>query len=40
MCTTCILQAAIQIDPEYGEVYFNHGNLLSDEGKFAEALER
>ena len=27
------------IDPDYGEVYFNYGNLLSDEGSFAAAAE-
>ena len=32
-------QAAIKIDPEYGEVYFNYGNLLSDEGNFAAAVK-
>ncbi len=27
-------------DPDYGEVYFNYGNLLSDERKFGEAAKR
>ena len=33
------LQLAMQIEPDYGEVYFNYGNLLSDEGNYAEAVE-
>ncbi len=30
----------MEIDPDYGEVYFNYGNLLSDERKFGEAAIR
>ncbi len=30
----------MQIDPEYSEVYFNYGNLLSDEGDFRAAAVR
>ncbi len=28
------------IDPDYGEVHFNYGNILSDEGNFAAAATR
>jgi len=27
----------MKIDPDYGEVYFNYGNLLSDIGEFEAA---
>jgi len=27
----------MQIEPEYGEVYFNYGNLLSDVGRYEPA---
>ena len=30
----------MKIDPDYGEVYFNYGNLLSDEGEFGAAAAR
>lgn len=30
-------QMAIEIDPEYGEVFFNYGNLLSDVGEYERA---
>lgn len=35
--TLSTIQKSIEIDPDYGEVYFNLGNLLSDEYNFAEA---
>ncbi len=28
------------VHPDYGEVHFNYGNLLSDEGSFAAAATR
>ena len=31
------VQMAMKIDPEYGEVYFNYGNLLSDAGRYEAA---
>jgi len=31
---------AMKIDPDYGEVYFNYGNLLSDIGEFEAAAAR
>ena len=33
-------QLAMEIDPDYGEVYFNYGNLLSDEGEYEAAAAR
>lgn len=30
----------MEIDPDYGEVYFNYGNLLSDEGEYEAAAAR
>lgn len=30
----------MKIDPDYGEVYFNYGNLLSDIGEFEAAAAR
>ena len=35
-----VLQLAMEIDPDYGEVYFNYGNLLSDEGEYEAAAAR
>lgn len=32
-----LLQKSLEIDPDYYEVYFNLGNLVSDEGNHAEA---
>lgn len=29
----------MEIEPDYGEVYFNYGNLLSDEENYAEAAQ-
>ena len=38
---SCIcIQRALEIDPDYVEVYFNLGNLLSDEGNYTEALKK
>ena len=34
------MQLAMEIDPDYGEVYFNYGNLLSDEGEYEAAAAR
>lgn len=34
------IQLAMKIDPDYGEVYFNYGNLLSDIGEFEAAAAR
>lgn len=34
-----LLQLVMEIEPDYGEVYFNYGNLLSDEGNYVEAAE-
>ena len=31
------IQKSLEIDPDYYEVYFNLGNLVSDEGNHAEA---
>lgn len=31
------MQKSLEIDPDYHEVYFNLGNLVSDEGKYEEA---
>ena len=30
---------AMEIDPDYGEVYFNYGNLLSEENNIVEAVK-
>ena len=27
----------MEVDPDYGEVYFNYGNLLSDAGQYEKA---
>ena len=35
-----LIQLAMEIDPDYGEVYFNYGNLLSDEGEYEAAAAR
>ena len=35
-----LIQVAMEIDPDYGEVYFNYGNLLSDEGEYEAAAAR
>lgn len=29
----------MEIEPDYGDVYFNYGNLLSDEGNYVEAAQ-
>lgn len=34
------IQKAIELEEDYHEVYFNYGNLLSDEGRIAEAAEK
>ena len=31
-------QMSMKIDPEYGEVYFNYGNVLSDIGDYKKAI--
>ena len=33
-----VLQQSLAIDPEFGEVYLNMGNLLSDEKNYEAAL--
>jgi len=37
ICSVIILQKAIELEENYHDVYFNYGNLLSDEGKIQEA---
>lgn len=39
MIILCV-QKSIEIDPDYGEVYFNYGNLLSDAGNVEAAAAR
>lgn len=33
------LQKSLEIDPDYYEVYFNLGNLVSDEGDYEAAAD-
>ena len=37
---SCLLQKTIEIDPDYGDVYYNYGTLLFDEGNFEAAVTR
>ena len=35
-----LCQIAIQVEPDYAEVYFNYGNLLSEIKNFNEAVKK
>ena len=35
-CLFC--KMGMDIDPDYGEVFFNYGNLLSDVGEYEKAV--
>ena len=35
---TLFSQMGMEVDPDYGEVFFNYGNLLSDVGEYEKAI--
>jgi len=39
MCLSLSFQASLDIDPQFGEVYMNLGNLMSDDKHYEAAVK-